>query len=226
MVLAIALSFSIGTSLANAGEPRDRLLPVVTHCIADTGVGTTGATAGLCKSPRQDQCGAKESCCSRTTQVWDENADFVAIRDHEMCRCTASTPSNSFIHGLAIPRSKVTGVEDKARPDGIWEFAWKVAAARIQPESEVALFVNPADDRTDDQLHVHITRVRTNSMNAVSSGRPLATLSNTWMVAREMANEKGFRDDYGVLVTKHPTEGFRVLVDRKSPRRYVWNTCP
>ena len=83
MVLAIGLSFIIGTSLANAQEPRDRLLPVVTHCIADTGVGTTGATAGLCKWPRQDQCSAKESCCSRTTQVWDENADFVAILSYK-----------------------------------------------------------------------------------------------------------------------------------------------
>lgn len=228
MLLTLSLSFSIGNaSLANAEEPRNRLLPVVKHCIVDTEAGTTGATAGLCESPRQDDCGAGESCCSKTTQVWSEDADFVSIRDHKMCKCTASTASNSFVHGLAIPRVKVTGVEDKTRPDGIWDFAWKVAAGRIQPESKVALFVNPASDREDDQLHVHITRLKTTgSMNAVNSTRALDTLSNTWKVAEEMAKERGFGDHYGVLVIKDPTKGFRVLVDEQSPRGYVLNRCP
>lgn len=223
MLLAVPLLLGIGsTSLANA---RDKLLPLVTHCIADTGAGTTGATARLCKQPRHDKCGAEQSCCGETTQVWSEDANYVSIRDRKMCKCTGSAASNKFIHGLAIPRVKVTGVEDKRRPDGIWDFAWKVAADRIHPEREVALFVNPAGDRTDDQLHVHITRVDKGAMYPVNGDRALDTLRNTWRVAEEMAKERGFGDHYGVLVTKDAKNGFRVLVDERSPRRFVLDEC-
>ena len=36
-----------------------------------------------------------------------------------MCGC-----SKDFIHGLAMPRSEVTGIEDIRRREEIWQFAW------------------------------------------------------------------------------------------------------
>ena len=108
---------------------RDLLWQIVSQCV-DASRPDYCAT---CRSPVVGACPAEG--CRRTTEVWAQTADYVAIRDIKMGGCEKP----GFVHGLALPRFRVTGVEDRARPPGIWAFAWTVARARIGDEREIAL---------------------------------------------------------------------------------------
>src|SRR5215468_774727 len=77
------------------------------------------------------------SCCGEphtpdADVVWAMSADFVAIRDLKMCGCP-----RGFVAGLALPRARVSGIEDPHRPEAIWPFAWDVARAHIADELEI-----------------------------------------------------------------------------------------
>jgi CDP-diacylglycerol pyrophosphatase len=164
-----------------------------------------------CPAPVGAACG--ERPCARTTQVWAEEREYVAIRDLKMCACPAG-----FVHGLALPRTRVTGVEDPRRPPGIWAFAWGVARERIPREDEIALVVNPRQDRTQDQLHVHIVRLGPGARERVTAAAArVADLGDVWDAAARSAQERGLAD-YGVLVTRDAGgAGFLVLAQRASP---------
>jgi len=89
-------------------DTRDTLWNIVSMCM-DTG---TADYCTTCIAPR-----AEAGCnrpCENTTQVWGESPQFVVIRDRKMCGCP-----EGFVHGLALPRNRVTGVEDPGRPEGI-----------------------------------------------------------------------------------------------------------
>ena len=124
-------SVSWGTSGIHAGTLWD----IVSTCIDRDG---RAPDAPFC------ECAAfVHSCCGdRATPndavVWARTAQFVAIRDLKMCGCDAA-----FVAGLALPRTRVTGIEDPARPEGIWRFAWGVARGRIPDELEIGLVINP-----------------------------------------------------------------------------------
>jgi CDP-diacylglycerol pyrophosphatase len=162
-----------------------------------------------CVSPREE-AGCNHPC-RNSTQVWAESRDFVVIRDRKMCSCP-----DEFVHGLALPRGQVTGVEDPARPEGIWAYAWKAAAQRM-PENEIALAVNPKGKRSQDQLHVHLVRVRRESLP--SDPRKTAridALNSVWQAAAGKASELAWQD-YGILVVKGMNSGYLVVVDDGSP---------
>src|SRR5262249_49647857 len=60
------------------------------------------------------------SCCGEphtpdADVVWARTADSVAIRDLKMCGCPPD-----FVAGLALPLTRVSGIEDPSRPEGIW----------------------------------------------------------------------------------------------------------
>jgi CDP-diacylglycerol pyrophosphatase len=147
--------------------------------------------------------------------VWAESADFVALRDSKMCGCPAG-----FVHGLAIPRARVTGVEDPRRPDGIWTFAWNVASRRMGDDPAIALVVNPMAQRSQDQLHVHLLRLRDDVRQRIVQhpADRASNLDQVWKVAAQRAAAEGL-EDYGVLVVGHPEGGFVVLVDKDSPEK-------
>jgi len=106
-----------------------------------------------CALPLEGRC-APDRGCRGTTQFWKIDAEHAAIRDLKMCGCPAG-----FIHGLVIPSAPISGVEDPARPAGIWAFAWAVALEKIPDPDEIALIVNPPEARRQDQLHVHVVRL-------------------------------------------------------------------
>lgn len=145
--------------------------------------------------------------------MWAKTADYVAIRDIKMCGCPPE-----FIHGLALPRSRVTGVEDPRRPAGIWAFAWDVARRRIADEQQIALVVNPPGAwRTQDQLHVHLVRLEPDARARLATLSPARTprLDQVWDVASRHA---GGVEDYGVLVARDGvSNGFLVLTAARSP---------
>jgi CDP-diacylglycerol pyrophosphatase len=193
---------------------RDTLWNIVSTCM-DTGAADY-CTA--CVAPR-----AEAGCdlpCRNTTQVWAESKRFVVIRDRKMCDCP-----EGFVHGLALPRNRVTGVEDPARPEDIWAYAWDVAERRM-PENEIALAVNPERARNQDQLHVHIVKVvrETLPTNPEQVAR-VDSLGNVWYTAAGKAAQLGWKD-YGVLVTRSPDNGYLVVIDDGSPEdKFTRATC-
>ena len=191
-----------------AASPRDVLLEIVTHCVDPVADNYCGA----CRWPRHDAACSPGGECRKATEVWALSADYVAIRDVKMCGCPAD-----FIHGLVLPRSTVTGVEDSRRPAGIWQFAWEVGRARMGEEG-LALVVNPEQDRGQDQLHVHIVQLRQCVLSAVAehSAGLVSHLAEVWQMAQQGATARGL-NDYGVLVVQGATGGFNVVVTEKSP---------
>ena len=207
-VFVVGLCATVGAQAANH---RNFLWEIVTTCIdlhrADY--------CQHCSFPRTESpCGVGRGC-NETTEVWGESADYVAIRDAKMCGC-----ERGFVHGLAIPRGKVTGVEDPKRPDGIWDFAWGVAREHIGEESAIALAVNPPGGRSQDQLHVHIVRLQPDARNRFSDARStrVGSLGGAWKAAADKASLAGL-EDYGVLVVREPEGDFLVMVDESSPEK-------
>jgi len=219
LLLAGLVLFAISVSAAaNAAGSRDMLWNIIGNCL-DPGIADYCAN---CPSPRIGTPWAAGKQCRETTEVWAESDDFVALRDRKMCGCP-----EDFVHGLVLPRARVTGVEDPRRPDGIWSFAWAVARGRIGEESATALAVNPAEKRAQDQLHVHIVRLQKDArlrFKATHVAR-VRKLDEVWSVAGRIAAQAGLAD-YGVLVASHPEGGFTVLVDKESPEKsYAIERC-
>ena len=151
--------------------------------------------------------------------MWARSADrrFIVIRDLKMCEEKEHPHDARFVHGLAIPLTRVWGVEDEqlyAAPEynGIWQLAWDTALAQGLREDEIALVANPPEVRSQNQLHIHI--VRRNGA-ALPPTIALPDLRNVWQRAAEAAQQKkagiGCRN-YGILILKSG-DGFRMLVE-------------
>ncbi len=203
----------LSTNPSFSAESRDILWNTVNTCI-DTDVKDYCAR---CVTPRvETDC----RTCRNTTQVWAESKEFVVIRDRKMCDCP-----DGFVHGLALPRKRVTGVEDPERPDGIWKFAWEAAVKRLK-ENEIALAVNPKRQRSQNQLHVHIVRVRREALptNPQRVAR-VDSLGKVWYAAARKAAELDWKD-YGVLVTRGSENEYLVVIDDGSPEyKYTQAKC-
>ena len=219
LLLAVLILFGLSVAgPAHAAGSRDVLWNIIGSCL-DPGLANYCAT---CPAPRVDTpCGAGKRC-QETTELWAENDAFVALRDRKMCDCP-----DDFVHGLVLPRARVTGVEDPRRPDGIWSFAWAVACGRIGEDASTALVVNPAGMRDQDQLHVHIVRLQKDARQRFNQAQTAAVqkLDEVWGAASRIAAAAGLAD-YGVLVARRPEGGFTVLVDKVSPERsYATARC-
>jgi CDP-diacylglycerol pyrophosphatase len=143
--------------------------------------------------------------------VWTEAAEYVAIRDVKMCGCAAP-----FVHGLALPKRSFSGVEDPARPAALWTFAWTAARAAIPDEREIALVVNPRRTRGQDQLHVHLVRLRPDARGRLATvAAEVPSLEDVWASAARSAAAAGL-EDYGILVARGDS-GFFVVVRPGSP---------
>jgi CDP-diacylglycerol pyrophosphatase len=155
-----------------------------------------------------------------------------------MCGCPAD-----FVAGLAMPRSRVSGIEDPRRPDAVWPFAWDVALRRIAQPDEIALVINPQNARTQNELHVHILRLREDARRAIEAATPgeggkiaLPGLSET--IALDLPNLDGVFSaaakrlgdervgDSGILVAKRAGGGYRALLTSSySPQAFTQNRC-
>ncbi|HJV36432.1 CDP-diacylglycerol diphosphatase [Geomonas sp.] len=203
LVQALALSLLLVAGPAAASGNRDILWNIVSNCV-DT---SARDYCSKCSTPRQEiNC----HTCRNTTEIWAESPQFVVMRDVKSCDC----PSG-FVHGLAVPRTRVTGFEDPLRPDGIWKFAWE-AGVKKMPEVELALAVNPKRERSQDQLHVHLVRVVREKLPADAKRvASVDSLDKVWYVAAKLAADLNWKD-YGVLVTRG-ADGYLVVVDDHSP---------
>ena len=205
----LILAGALVAAPADAGGARDALWGIVTNCLDPT----IADYCERCRWPRIETTCPHDGKCKNTTEVWAETKDYVVIRDHKMCGCP-----EGFVHGMAIPRARVTGTEDPNRPDGIWSFAWAAARKMISDEAAIALVVNPARWRSQDQLHVHILRLKKDARQRLAElpASRLQDLDGVWRAAGQGDAEVNL-DDYGVLVATHPDGGFMVRVEKGSP---------
>ncbi len=212
----LAVLFLLAISYADvvnaASGDRNVLWDIVSHCV-DSG------SALHCEDCRWPIVGSVCACLS-TTEVWRKSDDFVVIRDHKMCGCPVG-----FVHGLAMPLRRVSGVEAKDRPPGIWRFAWEVAEKRMRA-SEIALVANEKMCRSQDQLHVHIVKLNSEGHKSFigNNTATVANLDQVWSKAEELAKNAGLKT-YSVLV-KLGDKGFVVLVDDSCfEKRYTEDSC-
>jgi len=177
------------------------------------------------------------SCCGDShladrDVVLATTPEFVAIRDMRECGCR-----DGFFAALAIPRSRVTGIEDPRRPEGIWPFAWSVARARIVDEEEIGLVINPENARSQNQMHVHLSRLKPEERRRIdglpdgpnTGGTVLITLDDLHAVFTNVVLALGTDriGDRGILVLRAASgHGFRALItDRFSPEAFTIARC-
>ena len=196
--------FQPGSSAANSNI----LLDIVQQCLRPD----TPAYCEQCRAPQQIANCAGKTSCRATSEVWAENSEFVAIRDIKMCGCPPD-----FVHGLVMPKATVTGIEDSRRPDLIWSFSWQVALERLKSH-EIALAVNPLTKRTQNQLHVHVVRLKPGFHEKQSQHVVVSTrdLDSVWRLAQRAADERQM-PEYGVLVSAAPNGEFLVTLTTGSP---------
>jgi|LauGreDrversion4_1035100.scaffolds.fasta_scaffold02603_6 CDP-diacylglycerol pyrophosphatase len=204
--LACIFLFPLGGLYAMPNS--DILLDIVRHCVDPK----LENYCTRCRAPIAEVACTPETSCKKTTEVWSSNTEYVAIRDIKMCGCPAS-----FVHGLVMPLQVITGVEDPLRPEGIWQYAWDEATLRMEAEA-IALVVNPQNFRSQNQLHVHLVRLKPQAraeFKSMATGTS-SNLLNVWKIAAELAKQQNL-PDYGVLVSTEESGGFKVVVTTVSP---------
>jgi CDP-diacylglycerol pyrophosphatase len=210
---AVLAAIALIAAGACATADRDALWRIVSGCLDST----APDYCTVCPAPKADSGCGSDRPCPRTTEVWAKTDEYVAIRDAKSCGCPPQ-----FVHGLALPRERVTGLEDAKRPDGLWQFAWATAEQRIKDRSSIALIVNPRAWRTQNQLHVHILRLRGDArMGLAGKVAHLQSLASTWVRAAELADAASLREHYGVLVMLDPAGGYLLYV-AVSPLEYLY----
>jgi CDP-diacylglycerol pyrophosphatase len=209
-------------SAADAARSRDRnmLWKIVSDCLGQE----DADYCQRCISPRAGSACTEKQRCELTTELWEANDEFIAMRDIKMCSCLAG-----FVHGLAVPRAAVRGVEAPRLPQGIWSFAWAVARRKIDDAAAIALVVNSARQRSQDQLHVHLVRLRSDARQNLS-GRMASTsrLEDVWSVVSGLAASNPPLNDYSVLVASDLKGGYMVLIEgneRNLERSMTHRTC-
>lgn len=205
--LVLALAVSVQAAPSHVAR-SDILLHIVIQCVDPAKVNY----CANCLLPRLDSGCEGGVECKKTNEVWALNARYVAIRDIKMCGCPAG-----FVHGLAMPRDVITGVEDANREGDIWQFAWDIGLEKIESES-LTLVVNPKSERTQNQLHVHILRLDQSARAKLTSQDHayIQNLDQVWNVAQKIADSKGLKD-YGILAASDSSERFIVVVTTYSP---------
>ncbi|MCP9826306.1 CDP-diacylglycerol diphosphatase [Synechococcus sp. EJ6-Ellesmere] len=148
---------------AQQGRPSsDALWRIIESCLPPENTGN------YCKCPAFILSCCHDRCEPDQAVVWALTPSFVAIRNSYSCGCEPG-----FVAGLALPRQRLTGLEDPSRPDAIWPFAWTVAKVHLPSEDSIALLINPPSARSQNQLHVHILQLRPAWRTALDTDTPV-----------------------------------------------------
>jgi CDP-diacylglycerol pyrophosphatase len=217
---ALLVAGALAAQPADEAGPRDRLWKIVASCLGPE----DARYCALCAYPRTDSACSRSRRCEDTTEVWDETDDYVAIRDVKMCSCP-----DGFVHGLALPRARVKGIEAAPLAHGIWAFAWAAAQGKIGDDSTIALVVNSARGRSQDQLHVHLVRLRQDArQNFTGRMASVLRLEDVWSSVSQLAADHPPLNDYNVLVASDLKGGFGVLVEsneKSLERTFTQRSC-
>ncbi|MFM7523606.1 MAG: CDP-diacylglycerol diphosphatase [Betaproteobacteria bacterium] len=213
----ILLVFQVLGSHVYAAAPSDTLLHIVQRCIDLD----KPNYCGQCRLPQLTAGCPVAPTCKGTIDLWAEDEEYVAMRDIKMCGCP-----EDFVHGLVLPKATITGVEDPKRPDSIWLFSWRVGISKI-PAPDLALVVNPRLRRTQNQLHVHLVKLKPESRSLVSGGIVGETgdLSSVWRIAQKAADQVNM-SDFGIMVVEKSRGNFGVVISSDSPESlYTQAVC-
>jgi len=126
------------------------------------------------------------------------------------------TPSTYDL--LLIPTNRVSGIECPKiwQPNALnlWQYA-REAARRIPPNTNIALGVNSAEQRDQDQLHIHVSRLRDDAKADIDAQRHLiATDPSNWRSAIIRVLDKDFRALHVADLNANP---FVLLKDHVAP---------
>jgi CDP-diacylglycerol pyrophosphatase len=240
LLLTLGLVLAALAMPAHAQGRRDILWDIISNCMGPD----AASHAQQCRAPRKpplsaqrfDSVAAARAYCRSGSDVWaEEPGQLIAIRDIKMCAC----PDNgTFIHGLAMPMNKVPGVEGPNRPAGIFQFAWQAGLARVgaAQKDQLALAVNSRGLRSQDQLHVHIVRLRPDFAQYVAEHPRqvlrtvhLQDLNEVWREAPLPAEAVNAFHDFGLLITSDGAAGYvlRIIHPAASPEdEYTQWSCP
>jgi CDP-diacylglycerol pyrophosphatase len=227
-VLATLAAALLAACRADQEVPSGDSDPAALWTIVSTCIDRAAARYCACPAFARSCCG--DAATPDADVVWARAAGFVAIRDVAMCECPAG-----FVAGLALPRARVTGIEDPRRPEGIWPFAWDVARSRIPDERQIGLVINPADARTQNQMHVHLLRLRPETrawLDAADGASPaevqlapLPTLDAVFAAVEARVGASAIADT-GILVVRARAGGWRAVITRRtSPQAFTLNGC-
>ena len=207
LILVLA-SLALCNSVCHAADNSGILLQIVQHCVNIN----QPDYCDQCRAPQRAAGCKGKNTCQATSEIWAESDEFVALRDIKMCGCP-----DDFVHGLVLPKSVISGIEDDLRPNAIWQFAWDVALQRM-PVNEIALAVNSKSKRTQNQLHVHLVRLNPNAQTRIAASvvGVVSSLDDVWQFASQQAMTRHM-NEYGVLVAANEKEGFRVALTTESP---------
>lgn len=136
--------------------------PARAQGLPDAQPAASGKAAAACVvAPRPNSLWSLAQCCSRDLasdpgcRYYSAADDFIILKDH--------SPKKPAAY-LIIPTMKVTGIEDPQifRPPvaDFWQFGWQEAQRFVaRPAANMALAINSAVGRTQNQLHIHIACV-------------------------------------------------------------------
>src|SRR5262245_52230020 len=175
-----------------------------------------------CRSPLSTANCPASNACMTSTHLLHRTDTYMTMGDRKECGCPGS-----FVHGLVLPLKRTVGIEDPGKPDGIWAYAWEQARQRIRDESTIALVVNSAHYRSENQLHVHFVQLRDGARSAIMpKAVGISSLDSVWRIARERAAQTGIGEVYAVLVMRGTDTSYQLLVENTpAERTYTKHIC-
>jgi len=216
-----------GQPVAVSGGRADALWNLISLCV-------NAPVSKYCECPAMIKTCCGDPDTPDASVVWSLNDDYLVIRDLRQCGC-----QKGFITAITMPRMKVTGIEDTKRPEGIWRFSWDAAARVIPESSEIGLTINPQGRRSQNQMHIHIQRIKSETrkwfddpaLRKDAIGKynlifiDLDDLGGVFKAVGEKVGSSRMKDT-GILAVKSRNAGYQAMITfDKSPEAFVEKFC-
>src|SRR3954451_15855103 len=157
--------------------PAAALVLVLAGLSACAGCGGAPSTAaGACKlNPSPNVLLSLARGCAERLSSNPSCREYNAERGFVIVKDNARDKPRAY---LIIPVRPVTGIEDpqvlRSPVADLWQYGWEESTRFLQvPSRRVALAVNSMAGRTDNQLHIHISCVRSDVAQALERNRQL-----------------------------------------------------
>jgi CDP-diacylglycerol pyrophosphatase len=116
---------------------------------------------------------------------------------------------------LVIPTERVTGIECKdilepTKVLNLWKYAWDDARDRFGKSEDIMLGVNSKDGRSHNQLHIHLTGLKSDIRNELDKLTNVPTDLNKWNESMYVLGGHAYRI---VRVKSLDTNPFNLLQD-------------
>jgi CDP-diacylglycerol pyrophosphatase len=213
------------SSLARAAAPRD-LARIVAACVLAGAVFASSAL-GAESPPHANRDALRQIVQDQCLVHWSH--------DHDPAPCERVDSGSAVLadrkggaHYLLIPTKTMAGVEsgellDPDTPNyfaAAWRARDRVAAfvGHGVPRSAIAMAVNNAHSRTQDQFHIHIECLRRDVLEALRTAAehltetwsPLAAAGSTYLAVRIMGEDLDAANPFELLANQVPDARHRM----------------